>query len=162
MTSLVMIGVSVSVLPLGEQDEDALAELLALPAWPGCSLVEAIAAMPRPASSVRFDPSQNPTVRPPFQNCGELLIGTKADLCTLDARLGDGDTGSTPSAASPALVDGLHRMPLTDQIQLFRAIGPELCQTMGGSPGALLAIQLGAAQEASAAGKDIANSLKAG
>ena len=53
-------------------------------------------------------------------------------------------------------------MPFADQTQLFRAIGSELSQTMGGSSGVLLAILFAAAGEASADGMDIVESLKAG
>ena len=164
MTSLDMRGFSVSLLPLEEQDEGALAEPVPMPAWPGCSGVEAIAAVPLPdgLSPARFGPSQNPTARAVVQNCCEILIGAEADLNALDAKSGDGDTGSTLSTASRALVNAFDRMPFADQTQLFRAIGSELSQTMGGSSGVLLAILFAAAGEASADGKNIVESLKAG
>jgi dihydroxyacetone kinase len=46
--------------------------------------------------------------------------------------------------------------------QLYRAIGLELSQTMGGSSGILLAIFFAAAGDASASGRDTIGALKAG
>ncbi len=46
--------------------------------------------------------------------------------------------------------------------QLYRAIGLELSQTMGGSSGILLAIFFAAAGDASASGRDDIGALKAG
>jgi dihydroxyacetone kinase len=90
------------------------------------------------------------------------MIDAEADLNALDAKSGDGDTGSTLATASRALIDALDRLPLSDQTQLYRAIGLELSQTMGGSSGVLLAIFFAAAGDASASGKDIVGALKAG
>jgi hypothetical protein len=75
---------------------------------------------------------------------------------------GDGDTGSTLATAARALIGALDRLPLADQTQLYRAIGLELSQTMGGSSGVLLAIFFSAAGDASAAGQDPIGALKAG
>ena len=80
----------------------------------------------------------------------------------LDAKSGDGDTGSTLATASRALIKALDRLPLADWTQLYRAIGLELSQTMGGSSGVLLAIFFTAAGDASASGQDAVTSLKAG
>jgi len=80
----------------------------------------------------------------------------------LDAKSGDGDTGSTLATAARALTGALDRLPLADQTQLHRAIGLELSQTMGGSSGVLLAIFFAAVGDASASGKDIVDALKAG
>jgi dihydroxyacetone kinase len=83
-------------------------------------------------------------------------------LNALDAKSGDGDTGSTLSTASRALIKALDRLPLADWTQLYRAIGLELSQTMGGSSGVLLAIFFAAAGDASASGLNAVDALKAG
>jgi triose/dihydroxyacetone kinase / FAD-AMP lyase (cyclizing) len=75
---------------------------------------------------------------------------------------GDGDTGSTLATAARALIGALDRLPLADHTQLYRAIGLELSQTMGGSSGVLLAIFFAAAGDASASGQDPIGALKAG
>lgn len=84
------------------------------------------------------------------------------DLNALDAKSGDGDTGSTLAGAARALQAALDRLPLADPTQLYRAIGMELAQTMGGSSGVLLAIFFAAAGDASAGGKDWIGALSAG
>ena len=63
---------------------------------------------------------------------------------------------------SKALIKALDKLPLADWTQLYRAIGLELSQTMGGSSGVLLAIFFTAAGDASASGHDAVKALKAG
>ena len=80
-----------------------------------------------------------------LERCCNALIAAEADLNALDAKSGDGDTGSTLASAARALVEARDRLPLADATQLYRAIGLELSQTMGGSSGVLLAIFFAAA-----------------
>ena len=102
------------------------------------------------------------TPRAFLERCCNALIAAEADLNALDAKSGDGDTGSTLAAAARALVGARDRLPLADATQLYRAIGLELSQTMGGSSGVLLAIFFAAAGDASASGQNAVGSLKAG
>jgi triose/dihydroxyacetone kinase / FAD-AMP lyase (cyclizing) len=87
-------------------------------------------------------PSDHKETRAFVINCCEILIAAEQDLNALDAKSGDGDTGSTLAGASRALIKAIDRLPLSDHTQLYRAIGQELSQTMGGSSGVLLAIFL--------------------
>jgi len=84
------------------------------------------------------------------------------DLNALDAKSGDGDTGSTLAGASLALIGAMDTLPLADHTQLYRAIGLELSQTMGGSSGVLLAIFFAAAGDASSSGAAMKGALRAG
>jgi dihydroxyacetone kinase len=90
------------------------------------------------------------------------LIAAEADLNSLDAKSGDGDTGSTLSTAARALKGALDRLPLADHTQLFRAVSTELSQTMGGSSGVILAIFFGATGDACANGKPTGKALLLG
>lgn len=164
MTSLDMRGFSVSLLPVTKADEAALVAPVAPWAWPGCLSVGEVAVAPLPdgLSPIQPIPSQNPEMRAFIEGCCNVLIAAEADLNALDAKSGDGDTGSTLAGAARALIAALDRMPLADQTQLYRAIGLELSQTMGGSSGVLLAIFFAAAGDASAAGQDVAGALAAG
>ena len=164
MTSLDMRGFSVSLLPVTKMDEAALKLPVAPRAWPGCLPVGAVAVEPLPdgLSPIRPLPSKDAKTRAFIAQCCGVLIDARADLNALDARSGDGDTGSTLSTAAHALIDALDRLPLADHTQLYRAIGLELSQTMGGSSGVLLAIFFAAAGDASAAGKDMIDALRAG
>jgi dihydroxyacetone kinase len=94
--------------------------------------------------------------------CCDALVAAEAELNALDAKSGDGDTGSTLATAARALARALDRLPLADHTQLYRALGVELSQTMGGSSGVLLAIFFAAAGDASAGGANAIEALKAG
>ncbi len=164
MTSLDMQGFSISLLPFSKADETALLAPVAPWAWPGCLVVGevAIASLPDGLAPIQPIPSSNPQMRDFVERCCTIMINAEGDLNALDARSGDGDTGSTLATAARALIDALDRLPLADHTQLYRAIGLELSQTMGGSSGVLLAIFFAAAGDASASGKDFVGALQAG
>ncbi len=164
MTSLDMQGFSVSLLPVGAAEQAGLAADVAPWAWPGCLPVGAVDLRPLPdgLTPIRPIPSADPGRAQFITRCCEILIAAEADLNALDAKSGDGDTGSTLAGAARALIGALDRLPLADLTQLYRAIGLELSQTMGGSSGVLLAIFFSAAGDASASGKNAVDALKAG
>ena len=164
MTSLDMQGFSVSLLPANAADEAALSAPVAPKAWPGCLPVGEIEvqALPDGLTPIQPIPSENEAMSKFIWRCCQILIDAEADLNALDAKSGDGDTGSTLATASRALVKSLDRLPLADQTQLCRAVGFELNQTMGGSSGVLLAIFFVAAGDAMASGQDPISALKAG
>jgi ATP-dependent dihydroxyacetone kinase len=164
MTSLDMHGFSVSLLPVDAARAQALAAPVALPAWPGLAPFGAIAVRPLPdgLAPIQPVPSAHPARRALIEQCCTALIACEADLNLLDAKSGDGDTGSTLAGAARALMSALDRLPLADPTQLYRAVGIELSQTMGGSSGVLLAIFFAAAGDASASGKSWIGALSAG
>lgn len=164
MTSLDMQGFSVSLLPLGEADEAALQADVAPEAWPGAHRLGEIELRPLPDGLLPIQPmaSTHPERRAFLTRCCEILIAAEKDLNALDAKSGDGDTGSTLAGAARALQGALERLPLADETQLLRAIGGELSQTMGGSSGVLLAIYFAAAGDASANGQRRNDALRAG
>jgi dihydroxyacetone kinase len=164
MTSLDMQGFSVSVLPVTAAEVTALAAPVAPAAWPGMRALVPVEVKPLPdgLAPIRAVPSPHPGRRALIAGCAAALIAAEADLNLLDARTGDGDTGTTLATAARALVAALDRMPLADVTQAFRAIGSELSQTMGGSSGVLLAIFFAAAGDASAAGRTWEQALQAG
>jgi ATP-dependent dihydroxyacetone kinase len=162
MTSLDMHGFSVSLLPLTDFTLQALQVDAAPAAWPGCHALSALETVPLPDGLTPIQPmaSKNKKAETLIRRCCEILIAAEGELNTLDAKSGDGDTGSTLTTASRALIKALDRLPLADWTQLFRAIGLELSQTMGGSSGVLLAIFFTAAGDASANGQDAISALK--
>lgn len=164
MTSLDMQGFSVSLLPMTQGDQAALLAPVAPHAWPGCLPVAAEAVLPLPDGLTPIQPTPSAHARTEdfLTRCCTILISAEDDLNTLDAKSGDGDTGSTLATASRALIDAMPRLPLADTTQLYRAIGQELSQTMGGSSGVLLAIFFAAAGDASANGTNTMDALKAG
>jgi dihydroxyacetone kinase len=164
MTSLDMQGFSVSLLPANEADITALEAPAAPRAWPGLDALGAVPILPIPDGLTPIQPmaSEHPGNRALLERCCAILMAAEDDLNALDAKSGDGDTGTTLAAAARALRDALDRLPLADATQLYRAIGIELSQTMGGSSGVLLAIFFAAAGDASASGKTWIDSLGAG
>ena len=164
MTSLDMHGFSVSVLPATESDLAALAAPVPMPAWPGLVEVKPVHVAPLPDGLTPIEPipSPNPKTRAVIEQVADVLIGAEGPLNELDAKSGDGDTGSTLAAAARSLKAGLDRMPLADLTQLFPALGNELSQTMGGSSGVILAIYFNAAGDACAGGAPVERALKEG
>lgn len=164
MTSLDMHGFSVSVLPVGSDNLLHLKAPVAPDAWPGMKeiVVAPVRPLPDGLSPIEPIPSANPETRAVLEQCCDLLIAAEGDLNALDAKSGDGDTGSTLSTAARALKGALDRLPLADPTQLFRAVGNELSQTMGGSSGVILAIFFGATGDACASGKPIPKALLTG
>ena len=163
MTSLDMRGVSVSLLPL--RGWAAALEAPVGPwAWPGCHRVRAPQVVPMPdgLTPVEPVPSPHPATEALLRRCCDALVAAETDLNALDAKSGDGDTGSTLAGAARALRDRTGALPLADPTQLFRAVGQELSATMGGSSGVLLAIFFTAAGDACASGRRPVEALRAG
>ncbi|MDQ0322777.1 dihydroxyacetone kinase [Pararhizobium capsulatum DSM 1112] len=164
MTSLDMQGFSISLYPAGKADLDALGKAVTLSAWPGLHAVGSIsiAALPDGLKPITPLPSDHKPTREFLISCCNVLISAERDLNALDAKSGDGDTGSTLAGAARALIKAMDRLPLSDQTQLYRAIGLELSQTMGGSSGVLLAIFFAAAGDGASSGLPMRDALKAG
>lgn len=164
MTSLDMQGFSISVYPIGSGDLTALSAPTSLAAWPGISELSPVTVvnLPDGLKPLTPYPSEHPATAAFLKDCCETLIAAEDKLNALDAKTGDGDTGSTLAGASKALIGAMDRLPLADQTQLYRAIGQELSQTMGGSSGVLLAIFFTAAGDASSSGMTMQDVLKAG
>lgn len=164
MTSLDMHGFSLSLLPVTGAEVTALAATVSPHAWPGLAKLGPVQVLPIPdgLTPIQPMPSAHPGHRALIETCCKLLIAQEKDLNLLDAKSGDGDTGSTLAGAARALAASIDRLPLADATQLYRAIGGELSQTMGGSSGVLLAIFFTAAGDASASGQGWIGALTAG
>ncbi|MFO6463456.1 dihydroxyacetone kinase subunit DhaK [Jannaschia sp. KMU-145] len=164
MTSLDMHGVSLSVLDLKDDEADLLAAPTPLSAWPGLSAFADPTIKPLPDGLTPIAPirSDNPRTKSIIRTVCDLLVDAEAELNALDAKSGDGDTGSTLATAARALKSDLDAMPLADLTQLFPALGNALSQTMGGSSGVILAIYFNAAGDACANGASVPDALRAG
>ncbi|WP_340117689.1 dihydroxyacetone kinase subunit DhaK [Pelagibius sp. 7325] len=164
MTSLDMHGFSVSIIEADDAELAALAAPVPMAAWPGMNKVVAVPVAPLPDGLTPIEPipSVNPRIRATLEHVADLLIAAEAKLNELDAKSGDGDTGSTLATAARALKGSLDRMPLADLTQLFPALGNELSQTMGGSSGVILAIYFNAAGDACANGQTVHQALREG
>lgn len=164
MTSLDMRGFSVSVYPFSAEDQAWLTAPCSPSAWPSCKAIlpPRVLELPDGLRPIQPIPSGHAATAAFLTKCCQILIEAEADLNALDAKSGDGDTGSTLAGAARALIGALDRLPLADHTQLFRAIGQELAQTMGGSSGVLLAIFFTAAGDAASSGLSMVAALKEG
>ncbi|MGU9956788.1 MAG: dihydroxyacetone kinase subunit DhaK [Arenicellales bacterium WSBS_2016_MAG_OTU3] len=164
MTSLDMKGISISLYPANTQEIELLATDTPLSAWPGISSIQPITILALSDGLAPIAPlaSEHAATNEFLTDCCNVLIAAEAELNALDAKSGDGDTGSTLAGAARALIGAMERLPLADHTQLCRAIGLELSQTMGGSSGVLLAIFFAAAGDGASSGLPIRKALKAG
>lgn len=142
MTSLDMKGFSISALPLDPATEEALVSPTGARAWP-------TPKRPRPMEPVSLPealrprehrPSSHDARRRMLARVCETLVGKQAELDTLDAKVGDGDTGTTLATAARAIADDLDRLPLAEPADLCGALSERLARVMGGSSGVLLAV----------------------
>ncbi|MBC6438266.1 MAG: dihydroxyacetone kinase subunit DhaK [Rhodobacteraceae bacterium] len=164
MTSLNMRGFSVSIMPVTDDEAEALSLPTETPAWPGLATFSknSTIELPDGLRPVQPTPSKHPATQELLTRCCKVFINSEKYLNSLDAKAGDGDTGTTLAGAARALIEAMDRLPLADHAQLYSAIGLELSETMGGSSGVLLAIFFAATGDAAVSGLPIRESLKLG
>ena len=163
MSSINMSGFSVSLLLLNEVIEKALLTPVTPAAWqlqafkaPG-----SIAAPTLPAT-IPFPPSENSQVHALITAAGNLLVNIEKEINELDAKVGDGDAGSTFALTGKRLLSSIAQLPLNDTGKLLQTIGRLLAREAGGSSGVLLSILFTAAGNAYAKDADLGAALLAG
>lgn len=150
MTALDMKGLSITAIALDAALRGALTAPTDAPGWPGVRAVGPLRVMPLPAGleTARHAASTDARARGILTAaCGEL-VAREGPLNALDAKVGDGDTGTTFATAARAILRGVDELPLADPAALCRAISERLAAGMGGSSGVLLAIFSAAAADA--------------
>ena len=164
MSSLDMHGFSVSVLRLADEQLDGLRFPVGPVAWPGIqSLCQPKSErLPDGLTPVQPIASADERTRATIESICDVLTAAEGRLNDLDAKSGDGDTGTTLAGAARSLKSGLDKMPLADLTQLMPALGNELSQIMGGSSGVILAIFFNATGDACSRGAPIAKALTRG
>ena len=164
MTSLDMHGVSASLLPLNPKLEKALVAPVSPSAWPGTNRTAKISIkkFPQEIKPKPARPSSSPALHDLDERACDLLIANEAALNALDAKVGDGDTGSTMAGAARNLKLSLNGMPLASLGDFFASVSGTLSKTMGGSSGVLLAILFAAAGSTAAKGAAWGPALQSG
>ena len=164
MTALDMKGVSISALPLDEETISALTSDCNAPAWPGAvePTAPSVSPGPRPQARIAENASHDAQTRAVLLAACEALIAHEAELNALDARVGDGDTGTTFAGAARTLLAALDALPLAASDQLCAAIGRRLSEVMGGTSGVLLSICAAASGRALASGAGWPAALREG
>jgi dihydroxyacetone kinase len=146
MTSLDMKGLSISALPLDDELSEALKSRVGPRAWtPGRALTK-VAPLPLPPgmAAPAHVPSAHAARRHVLETVCTTLVGLEAELDALDAKVGDGDTGSTFATAARAVLADLDRLPFAEPAALCASIAQRLSTVMGGSSGILLSIGVAA------------------
>jgi dihydroxyacetone kinase len=165
-TSLDMKGFSISFLELGQDDK--LSEALLAPAaahgWvPATTVHPPLDLPPRNQVAERpFSTSKSEVPEKLLRAICSALEEATGRLNALDAKIGDGDTGTTFSAGARAILAELPKLPLADTAELFQAISGIVGAAMGGSSGVLLAIGLLQAGKEIQAGTSLPEAIAAG
>ncbi|MGE5987434.1 glycerone kinase [Klebsiella michiganensis] len=166
VTALDMKGFSLTAIVLEESIEKALLSAVETAGWQTPVQPRAVSVMPSSLRSTRveFAPSENSVVADYVERVTGTLSGLEADLNALDAKVGDGDTGSTFAAGARDIADLLQRrqLPLANLATLFALIGERLTVMMGGSSGVLMSIFFTAAGQKLEQGASVAEALNAG
>ncbi|MER8522629.1 dihydroxyacetone kinase subunit DhaK [Mesorhizobium sp. M0598] len=165
MTALNMNGFSLSLIRLDASREAALRAPVGPHAWLPARAVRqasvvpmAKAAGPNNASKASQDARTDRLV---VAVC-ERLISLEGALNGLDAKAGDGDTGSTVAAGARSVLGRIATLPLADPAATLAAVGDILSASMGGSSGVLLSIFFTAAAQALESGETLPKALLAG
>ena len=164
VTSLDMHGFSLSLLPLTPDFNVALKSPASPLVWPGVydHVKPKLVKLPAVMKTKAMKASRNAQLEKLVNHACTILIGAEAKLNALDAKVGDGDTGSTMATAARHLQSSLDKLPLAKLDQFFIGVSTAMTRGMGGSSGVLLAIFFAAASRASASNAHWSAALQAG
>jgi dihydroxyacetone kinase len=142
MTALDMNGFSLTVIELTDDITAALGAPVEPAAWPGVAPFgkPALRKMPKLPETFEGEASSNAQLEALMRTGAEALIENTDSLNALDAKIGDGDAGSTFAEAAKEILKVIDRLPLADPHALCGTIGRVLTRHTGGSSGALLSV----------------------
>ncbi len=164
MTALDMPGFSISLLELTPEREAILRAPVDVAAFPAFRPLAAPAPVAPPVDALahHYAPSSDPAVRRILETIIATALSIEAEINALDAKVGDGDTGSTLAGAARAIQAKLDTLPLADGAALLESLSELKRRAMGGSSGVLLAIMLARAADAHREGAGWTAALTAG
>jgi dihydroxyacetone kinase len=165
MTALNMNGFSLSLMRLDEARRAALASPVEPVAWTGLRAPGPVTLVPldgRKPSDAAVAASAGPALEALLHTVCMRLVALEAELNRLDARTGDGDTGSTVATGARSVLAALPSLPLADAGAALQRVGELLSASMGGSSGVLLSIFFTSAGQKLAEGAGIAEALSEG
>ena len=166
VSSLDMKGFSLSLLMLNDASEQALLAEVETVGWVKATAFGPLKTLQHAKVHDALDvqPSENAQVHDVVERATQTLLGLEERLNALDAKVGDGDTGSTFALGAQDIATQLARyaLPLNDQAQLLQFIGERLATVMGGSSGVLMSLFFTAAGQALSQGESLPDALLAG
>lgn len=166
VSSLDMKGFSLSLLKLNDLFEKALHEDVETLGWQKPVAFAPLRTVAHSAihDRVEYTSSENPQVAGYVSAATDTLSGLENRLNALDAKVGDGDTGSTfaQGARDIAQYLGAGKLPLNDLPALLLLVGERLATVMGGSSGVLMSIFFTAAGQKLHDGQSLPEALLSG
>ncbi|ENN84626.1 dihydroxyacetone kinase protein [Rhizobium freirei PRF 81] len=164
MTALEMPGFSISLLELTPEREILLTSPTAsshFPQFERLRDVQPIAAPVVEANEV-FAASRDDRVRAVVETIIAACISMEGAINALDAKVGDGDTGSTFAGAARMVQAAIDTLPFADGSALFAALSDLKRKAMGGSSGVLFAIMMARSADACRHSQDWVSALAEG
>lgn len=166
VSALDMKGFSLTLLRLNDLFEKALHEEVETLGWQKPVAFAPLRTVAHSAihDRVEYTPSENPQVEKSVSSVARTLIQLENRLNALDAKVGDGDTGSTFAQGARDIAQRLeeHALPLDDVSKLLLLVGDRLATVMGGSSGVLMSIFFTAAGQKLHDGKSLPDALLSG
>ncbi|HDC4298331.1 dihydroxyacetone kinase subunit DhaK [Enterobacter kobei] len=166
VSALDMKGFSLTLLKLNDLFEKALHEEVETLGWQKPVAFAPLRTVAHSAihDRVEYTPSENPQVEKSVSSVASTLIQLENRLNALDAKVGDGDTGSTFAQGARDIAQRLeeHALPLDDVSKLLLLVGERLATVMGGSSGVLMSIFFTAAGQKLHDGKSFPDALLSG
>ncbi|WP_414147671.1 dihydroxyacetone kinase subunit DhaK [Erwinia sp. BNK-24-b] len=166
VSALDMKGFSLSTLRLTDELTQALLSPVEASGWQPALKVQASKSVKgkRAERQQTFKPSENAQAAAVVACICGTLIELENELNQLDAKVGDGDTGSTFAAGAKKILQELEakKLPLNETESLLTLIGEELAIVMGGSSGVLMSIMFTSAGQKLEEGEKLAAALSYG
>lgn len=166
VSALDMKGFSLSILRLNDTFEQAINEPVETLGWQKPVVFSPLRTVPHTAiqDRVEYTASENTQVATLVDSATKTLVDLENRLNALDAKVGDGDTGSTFAQGARDIAQLLQekQLPLNDVPKLLLLIGERLATVMGGSSGVLMSIFFTAAGQTLHDGKPLADALLSG
>ncbi|MGE9551318.1 dihydroxyacetone kinase subunit DhaK [Erwinia amylovora] len=166
VSALDMKGFSLSVLVLSDSLVEALTAPVEANGWKPAVYVQKIKSIKgkKVGRGEKAKPSDNAEVAAVVETICTTLVDLESELNQLDAKVGDGDTGSTFAAGAGKVLKELQAktLPLNELHSLLTLVGDELAVVMGGSSGVLMSIMFTSAGQKLEEGKSLPEALSWG
>ena len=166
VSALDMKGFSLTLLKLNDFFEKAIHAEVETLGWQKPVAFAPLRTVPHSAlhDRVEYAPSDNTEVSEAVASVTKTLIQLENRLNALDAKVGDGDTGSTFAQGARDIAQRLeeNNLPLNDVPTLLLLVGERLATVMGGSSGVLMSIFFTAAGQKLHDGQPLPEALLSG
>ncbi|MCT4709978.1 dihydroxyacetone kinase subunit DhaK [Enterobacteriaceae bacterium H11S18] len=163
VSALDMKGFSLSAIVLNDRFIKALQADVETAGWQPLVKLQSMPLQKHKVLSKSGQPkaSENTAVKALVASITKTLIDQESHLNALDAKVGDGDTGSTfaEGARDIAQLNDKGKLPLNDTAALLELVGERLATVMGGSSGVLMSIFFTAAGQKVSEKKPLPESL---